>query len=343
MRALRRSSLAVALALVAVGCNKKPADSAGVPAVTGLAAIPADATAVMSFDVGRLVGSQLVDRGIALVLARDPSLAAKWQRMAAACQLDLRAQIRRVILALGPPGKGGAPGPGLMVVSGDFSEATISACVKNAVGTGGGEVTARTQNGRTIYAVVDGKQSQWFGFGQADTVVLGSQVAWVEQALGAGPKVADSGALKALLARTDQAAPIWAAGIPAGPVAAGLTKLIGGTMQKGPQAVLLSVDPTTGLRVDLGAELASEEDAKALEDFAKTQLPTLSLLAQVRSLGPLVAKLAPTRTGTSVAFHISLSIEELNQLLQAIDRPAEDPQDSAPSVDAAPAPAAPGK
>jgi len=332
-----RATLAVLAVVLAAGpaCRKKPADRSTAAALTGLAAIPADAEVVLSFDVGRLADSQLVGRGVELVLQRDPGLAGRWARLAAACQIDVRAQVHRVLLALGPATKAGQPG--LMVVSGDLSEATIASCVKNAVGTGQGELAARTSGGRTIYAVTEAKRTVWFAFGQADTVVIGSDQAWLEQALAGGAKVSDGGALKPLIARADQAAPMWAAGRPGARLTEGLVRVTGGALKKGPQAVFLSVDPSTGLRFELGADLPTEEDAKVLEEFAKGQLPTMALVAQIRSLGPIVAKLAIKRTGTNVTAGISLSIAEVDQVLKAIDRPAEDPQDSAPTVDAAPA------
>jgi hypothetical protein len=332
--------VAMRVALIAViaaahACKKKP-DGAGPPAaVTGIAAIPADAEVVVSFDVGRLAGSPLVGRAVDLMLQRDDTLRARWARVAAACQIDPVAQIRRVVLALGPRTKTGQAG--LMVVSGDLAEATLATCMKTAVGTGGGEVTARSAGGRTIYAVTEAARTVWFGFGQADTVVLGSNEAWLEQAFAGGPTLADSGALKPLIARADQAAPMWAAGLAPAEVTAGLVKSTGGALKRGPSALFLSVDPSTGLRVELGADLASEDDAKIMEEFIKGQLPGLSLFAQIRALGPLVAKITTQRAGTHVTVGLSLAMDEVNQLLQAIDRPAEDPQDSAPAV--APAPA----
>jgi hypothetical protein len=52
-----------------------------------------------------------------------------------------------------------------------------------------------------------------------------------------------------------------------------------------------------------------------------------------------------TRTAAKVTFGLSLSMDDVNQLMRVIDSPPEDPQPSAPTVDAAPAPvdAAPPK
>jgi hypothetical protein len=337
MRFRVRGSMVVLAAVLAAApaCKKKPPAEGSPMSVTGLAAVPADAEAVISFDVGRLVDSQLVARAAELLLQREPGLAAQWSRLATACQIDVRTQVSRVLLALGPAQpKAGARW--LMVVTGDLPEARFALCVQNAAASGNGELAVRTSGGRTFYTVKEAGRTIWFGFGQPDTVVLGVDQGWVEQALAAGPKLADTGALRPLLARADQAAPIWAAGMLDPKVTAGLVRSVGGAMKQGAKAVFLSVDPSTGLRFELGADLHSEDDAKALEEFAKTQNSVIAMAAQVVSLGPLVAKLATARNGTHVTFGLSLSMDEVNQLLRAIDSPPEDPQDSAPAVDAAP-------
>ena len=336
---LRRLALVVALALAALsGCKKKPAGGKSATAIAGLGAVPADAESVISFDVGRLIDAPLVDRAVQLLLQRNQGLADRWTKVAASCQIDVRKQIHRVLIAFGPEVNGGA-GAVLTVLSAEIPEAKLATCLRQVVGTGAGEVTAHTSAGRTIYTVKDAGRVVYYGYGQADTIVLGTSQAWVETALASsGPKATDSGALKPLLARADQAAPIWAAGRPPR-VSDGLIKLTGGAMKKGPQAFFLSVDPTTGLRLELGAELTSEDDAKVLEEFAKSQLPFLAMAAQIKALGPLVSKIAVARTGAVCTAKVSLSMEEVNDLMRVIDRPGADPQDSAPATDAAVPPA----
>jgi hypothetical protein len=340
-----------AVLAAAPACKDKPAEQGAPGPIAGLGAVPADADGVIAFDVPKLTGSALVMRAVDLAVQRDPTIEGRWANLAAACGLGERGAIRRVTLAFGPtpapaPGAPATGGPPplpavLMVVTGDVTEATLPTCVKTAFGTGGGDVTARNAGGRTIYTATEGPRSVFFAFGQADTVVVSTSAPWLEQALGRGPKVTDKTAVIApLLARADQTAPLWAAGKTDGPIVAGLVRTTAGLLEKGPTAVFVAIDPTSGLRAELAADLASEQDAKALEQFANTQLRFLSLVAQARSLGPTVAKLAAVRTGTNVKFAISLSPAEVNQLMQAIDRPAEDPQDSPPSVDANPAPAA---
>lgn len=324
----------IATIAAAPACSKKPGGGRAAPAITGLGAVPADAEAVFSFDVTRLIDSPLVARAAELLLARNDGLRTQWTALASACQIDVKTQVRRVVIALGPTTKAGQPA--LMVVTGDLPESKLAACVQKAFGTGTGTVTPKLTAGRTIYTVTQGARSMWFGYGQADTVVLGPNQAWVEQALGKDAKVTDSGTLKPLIARADQAAPIWAAGRLAPAVAEGLMKPTGGTLKKGPEAVFLSIDPSTGLRVELGADMASEDDAKTLEQFATDQLRLLAQLAQWANLGPAVAKVRAQRDGANVTFALSLSMDEVNQLMTAIDSTAEDPQPSAPTVDAAP-------
>jgi hypothetical protein len=329
-RALAIGVAAVAIAAVlapACECNKKPPQPKAPAPLTGLAAIPADAEAVISVDVDRFAGSPLVQRAVELLLARDPGMRGRWERLAEACKIDVRAQIRRVTSALGPIADGKQPV--LTVITGDVAEATFATCVRAAVGSGGGELIASAAQGRTIYEVRDVNHTLWFAFGQADTIVMSTEPKYLERALGGGDKVATAGALKPLIARADHKAPLWAAGVGRG-FGGGLVKLTGGKVTQPAKAMVAALDPTSGVTVALGVELASEADAKELESFTKAQLPLMAMAAQIKALGPVVAKLQATRDGSLVTIGASYSMEDINQLMKAIDSPATEPQDASP-------------
>jgi hypothetical protein len=314
------------------GCqcgDKKPAAKKPPAPLTGLAAIPGDAEAVISIDVDRFASGPLVERAVALLLARDPDLRGRWEKLAASCQIDVRAQVRRITFALGPIEAGKQPV--LTVITGDVAEAKLATCVRAAVGQGGGELSVTAAAGRTIYQVKEGNRTQWFAFSQADTIVMSTEPAYLERALGDGEKVATGGALKPVIARADQKAPLWAAGR-ARRIGDGLVKLTGGKVTKPPQAIVAALDPSTGIDIALGVELTSESDARELESFTKGQLPLLAMAAQFKALGPVVAKLQTTRDGSLVTLKAAYSVEDINQLFKAIDSPATDPQDASPEA-----------
>src|SRR3954469_20050320 len=129
-----RSALVVALAVavtVAVGgtaCSKKPTPShAPAPELTGLAAVPATAEVVIGADIAKLSSSQVIDHAIEQLLLRDAAVAERWGRLRDDCKINVAQQVKRIMLAIGPPspatgsGKPGT-GPVLMVVVGSIPE-----------------------------------------------------------------------------------------------------------------------------------------------------------------------------------------------------------------------------
>ena len=107
----RGLALAAVIAVGVAGCKDKkkppPPPPAPVP-VAALGAIPADATVVVGLDVDRLASSDMVARAVADMFVRDPGLAARFQRLATDCGVDVTHQIKQVHLALAPGGSGAA-------------------------------------------------------------------------------------------------------------------------------------------------------------------------------------------------------------------------------------------
>lgn len=331
----RRLGIAVlVLSLVAGACGKKKAADSDSPSpeVTGLAAVPANAQVLIGVDVTKLQDSALVTRAVDQLLMRDLVLATKWSEVQATCKLDLTKQVKRVMLALGPPRQGGATGTGavLMVAVGSIVEPDLASCVRTMVGKGGGSLTVKTVAGRSVYQVLDGNRTMFFAFGRPDTVILGTNEAWVLDALGTGPKVMDNAEIKALLSLTDQNAPVWALGKVDERVRQGLVGASGGKLTAGPTAIVATVDPTSGAKINLGAVMASPEDAKALESFANTELKVVAMVAQMKSLGPIVAKVAVAAEKTVVRFRAPLTVDDVNHLLSVLDEKPASEQGSPP-------------
>lgn len=320
-------ALSLAVALATAGCKKKAAPRPRPPDLAGLSAVPADVTAVVGFDVARLGDSPLILRMARLLVERDPDLAAGWQRVASACQLDLRTQLRSIVLALRPRGASGAQ-PVLSVATGALSESTLATCLRSTVGSGGADLSAETIEGRTVYQLRSGGRVVWLSFVQAETVALSSDPEFLHAAIGAGPKLAD--APPAWMARASAASPVWAVGVPDARIGLGLVRLTKGALSGGPAAIALALDPSAGIDATLDVVMVSDQDAKQLETLANQQLPILSMGAQLRGVGPLVAKLTVSRDQAVVRLRWTLSIAEINQLMSAIDTPAAGDEDATP-------------
>jgi hypothetical protein len=313
------------------GCGKK---HGGGPAaeVAGLSAVPVSAEVVISADVPRVADSPLVERAVDQLLVRDPDLADRWQKLHDSCKLDVH-RISHVLLAIGPRGNqnGVGTGPVLMVATGKITENELVTCVRAMVGSGGGDVTAKTVAGHTLYAARDGSRIMFFSFGRADTVLLSSNEQFITEALTPGKKATDNAELGAWIALADQKAPVWAAGRTDPTLRDRLVKVTSGTLSAGPQAIVLSLDPTSGAKLDLGAVMASPTDAKALESFAKNQITLLGMAAQKFSAGKLVDKIEVSSTGTVVHVRVALTLDEVNQLVSALDGKGSAAQDSPPA------------
>ena len=320
------------LGLGGAGCRKKPiAPSGPPPELTGLAVVPATADVVLGANVAKLVDSPVLDRMLEQLLSHDATLAERWQHLKDDCKVDLGKQVKRVMLALGPP-RTPAPGTGpvLMVVVGSIPEADFKDCVGKLVGNGGGTVTGKAVFGQTLYLAKDGNRTMYFAYGRPDTIVLGSDEAFTTEALGAGKKAPDNPDLAAWLRLVNQNSALWAVGRTDPRVRDGLVQLTGGKLGQGPAAFAAMADFSEGANLQLGVVMNRPEDAKNLESFVKDELAVLTMAAQWKSLGPVVGKIAVSTDDRVVRFRAPLTIQDLNQLLSALDGGTSPAQDSAP-------------
>ena len=313
-------------------CGKRSSESnAPPPEITGLAAVPATAETVIGFDVPKLGGSQVIDRMVDQLLLRNPVLSERWQHLRDSCKIDFEKQVKRVMLAIGPhtaPAVG--TGPVIMVVVGSIPEADLKDCVAKLVGAGGGAVTGKPVFGRTLYLAKDGNRAMYFAYGKPDTIVMSASEPYITEALGAGKKAPDNPELAKWLKLVNQNSPMWAAGQTDARVREGLVRFSEGKLSAGPLAYTATVDVTDGLGLQLGVVMSRPEDAKALESFVKGELALLTAAAQLKSLGPVVGKLAVTVDNDIVRFRVALTVEDLNLLLSALDGGDAPAQDSAP-------------
>jgi hypothetical protein len=324
----------VAMAMAVAGCKKKGDGQSGLSAeLTGLAAVPASAEVLIAVDVGRFAESPIVERAVEQLLLRDPDLAARWQDLRGTCKLEIN-QLRRIMLARGPVAPGGRPGtgPALMVATGQISEPDIVKCVREMVGKGGGSLVVKTVEGRSLYQVKAGNRTMFLAFGRADTVVLGTSDAYVNEALGAGKKAADHPEIAAWLKLVDQRAPLWAVGRVPELVRTGLVRVTQNQLKAGPSGFVATADLAAGAKLELGAVMASPEDAKALESIAKAQLIPMIWGAQLKSLGGVVKKVAIVSDGSIVRIKAALTMDDVNHVLSVLDGGGPPAQDRAPSA-----------
>src|SRR5262249_11040029 len=155
---------------------------------------------------------------------------------------------------------------------------------------------------------------------------------WVDKALGSGPKVMDDADLKAWIGMSDQRAPMWLAARVDPKVGEGLVRVGQGQIKAGPKAIFGSLDPSARVKAQLGAVRPSDDDAKALESFAKSQQGLLALAAQWKGLGPMVQKVAILHDGAVFRMRGSLTPDELKDVFSAIDTASPAPQDAHPGA-----------
>jgi len=217
-----------------------------------------------------------------------------------------------------------------MIATGALAETELATCVRSLVGKGGGSLTAKPLGGRTLYQVKDGNRTMFFAFGRADTVVLGSNEAYVTEALGTGKKAVDNPELAAWIELADQNAPLWAVGRVSDRVRQGLVRVTEGKLSAGPAAFVGSIDPSHGAKLSLAAVMTSPADAKQLESQVKAQLAALVMVAQIKSLGPLVQKIVARVDGNVVRFDANLSMDDVNHVLSVLDGTPSPEQDSPP-------------
>jgi hypothetical protein len=279
----------------------------------------------------KLSDSPVIDRAVEQLLSHEPALSERWQHFKADCKIDLGKQIKRVMLALGPhSGPQPGTGPVLMVAVGSLPENELKDCVTKLVGTGGGTLTGKAIGGRTVYFAKDGNRTMYFAYSRADTIVLCADEAFLTEALGTGKKAADNPDLTAWRKLVNQSAPLWAVGKTDARIRDGLVQLTEGKVSGGPVAFAASADLADGANLQLNVVMKQPDHAKSLESYVKTELALFTAAAQLKSLGSVVAKLSVSVDNNIVQFRVPLTIDDLNQLLTALDVSGTSGQDRAP-------------
>jgi len=119
--------------------------------------------------------------------------------------------------------------------------------------------------------------------------------------------------------RIDQRRPVWAVGRIDPRVGQGLVTVSQGKIAKQPLAIVATLDPTDGAKVDLGVVMPDGDVAKSLESFAKNELGLVSMAAQMKSLGKVVNQVTISTEDSVVRLRAALTMDQVNQLLSVLD------------------------
>ncbi|MBA3500423.1 MAG: hypothetical protein H0T65_08630, partial [Deltaproteobacteria bacterium] len=165
----------------------------------------------------------------------------------------------------------------------------------------------------------------------ADTIILSTSDLYVNEALSKNKKASDHPELAAWMKLVNRNAPIWAVGRVSDRVKQGLVRVTDGQIKAGPTAFVGSADLTDGAKLELAAVMANPDDAKQLESQIKAQLAMLVMVAQAKSLGPLVQKVKLAVEGNAVRIRADLAMDDVNHVLSMLDGGAPPPQDSPPA------------
>lgn len=331
---MRPTWLAIAaMVAIAGACKDKKSkqDGDGKPSavdVEGLGAVPGDARAVIGVDVRKLAGSVLVGRAVERMWDRDPELKTRIDGYIEACQVHPAKDISSIVIGTGRADEV------ILVATGKFTESEIAICVSKSLEQDGGRLTTSTASGRDVYKADSGpdKAPVWFAFGSNETILVSSSEEYLHKSLGDGPKASRSTELAGLIqkARVDGAA-VWVAGTVPPAVGKGLERASAGKASA-PVSIYGHLRVDDGLGIELGAVMKSREDAKALVSFGKGQLDLGAMAAAKWGLTPVVRKLSLEAADSTVILKMSLTHDELADLLSRIDTDSADEQN--PSSDA---------
>lgn len=323
----------------ATGCKgkkqkqKQPGASKTAPReLAGLQAIPKSVTALIGLDVVKLQRSWLVHRAVAQMFARDRALETRIDELLTSCQIDLDGGVRDVLIGLGAQtGAGRGTEEAVMVVTGAFVEAKLASCVGQSVAADGRSLIADKVEGRTLYGVLGGGNQVWFSVSGKNTLVVATSKDWLVESVGEGDKVDKAPAMTALMDRVDRSATVWAVGQMSPEVGAGLLEIADGQIASAPTAIFASLDTKAGVALSIGVEMAADSDAKVLKSMVGGQMGLVALAAQSYGLGDWLSKLGVDAEQKTVYLRVSLSDDEVRQILSRIDTPAGSAQNPADS------------
>lgn len=323
----------------------------------GLDAVPREVSAVVGMDVGALRRSWLVQRMVEQMFRRDQGLKQRIDALMTSCRVDPE-NIREVIIGL-TRGSGPESGDGqaVMVVTGAFVEAELASCVGQSVAADGRRLVADRADGRTMYGVrrnappagnnreaagggapvvlpdvplfsagsatAHARDQVWFAVAGPETLVVATSKEFLRRALSPREdKVMSDEAMAGLIERVDRRAGVWVAGAMDPDIGRGLVDKSAGQVASPPAAMFGSVGLESGVDFRLGVDMATEEDAGGLRALISGQKGLWALAAQRFGLGEWIDKLRVDADARTVYLRVTLTQDELRQILARIDTSA---------------------
>lgn len=315
-------------ALSAAACSGRKSQDAPASAsvsapagVDGLDALPGDARVVVGVSLEGLAGSALARRALKEAFASDPTATARFEALAHRCELDPSRQIESVLVAAGIPAE---PDGLVMVARGRLDEAKLVGCLRGILGEQGGKVEDRRVGGARAYVATipvgpEGDSEEpgrvWFAFGGPETLILATSEPLLARARDPrAPKLAASAAMKPLLDKTGSRHVVWAAGLLPPDWAALVAGAAHGAVKEGPTGAYGWLDLASGLSLEIGVEMKSDADARALVEAGVARLDDLAALAQARGMGRLAGKIRLEPRGRTAWLGLTLNADELGEL-----------------------------
>jgi hypothetical protein len=311
-------SLALAVVLSAVSCRDAPVPRDPLsPAVrTRLARLPSTTAIVVDVDVARARTTALWRTyGAAIEATFAPGL----RDALAPCGLDPIAHVDRVLLSFGRDAA--APRDAAATLEGRFTEADVARCAPllgPAGGTGESAAIEVTRQGRlTIYrdpgAPARTAYAAWLGPHTIALVPSALDDAAAARALAEGTGVDRVPELVDLVARTDTAAVVWAAGAIPPPVRARLASI--GYV---PDGFFLAIDAAADVSLRLGLRYADERAAASSARLATGWLEEARARPPLPFLKEVLATARLERSGRVVVGSARLTTAQLGEIATMI-------------------------
>jgi len=316
-RAAAVAAFAFALAVWAPGCKscrkRAPALDAAKRArllseAPGITAIPKDARLVLSADVSTLAESVLVQRMVRQMLLRDPGLRGEFRKLSETCEFDIEKDLKHVVIGM-------AGDRVIAVATGRFIQSDIASCLNRDARQSGSTFEAKSAGGKSYWYVDKRGYERWMAVPVSKTFVLSTSEDWLRDSLAGNASVLDSAKMASLIARVHHTSDVWGASWVPASISGNLAKVTGGQVKHPPKALRFTLDILTGLKFRLDAQMKSPADAKAVASYVKRTLG----LAKSLNLGKLAANVTTRVDGKAVTIQLSLTMEELKEILSLVD------------------------
>ncbi|MBI4508842.1 MAG: hypothetical protein HY698_04350 [Deltaproteobacteria bacterium] len=326
------SHIIAIVAIVALGCGEKRKEHAAVPvaSVAGLSAVPADVQVLVGIQVPRIKGlfAGALRNAWSQAVFPDIERIAQNMRTLGHC-VDFGRDVDETLVAIGQP----AQGEVLVVLRGKLDEARSMDCLRALASQRGSRLETRDLAGATAHHVSRGEDGgigsgTWFTVGGPGTLLVSLSESYLSRARDPkARKASNRSEIMEIVSRVDRQKGAWCVGFLPQEVGKALSSITQGAIKHAASTFWGSLDISDGLALDISLDMADDADATALVDFARRQLPSISLMAHGAGMSGLFANHDIGFAGDTVHFSLRLSALELAKLEERLsERPFVSPQ-----------------